>query len=76
MEALAKNSESMVNAQLMLSASSLVGRSVTYTGLDGKEAVGVVTAASVAGSNPSVRVGNADIPLSSVKEVRLNDKPA
>jgi flagellar basal-body rod modification protein FlgD len=67
---LAKNQEDMLAAQLMLGASNLVGRSVTFTGLDGKEASGLVTSATVVGSNPSLRIGNADIPLSSVKEVR------
>jgi flagellar basal-body rod modification protein FlgD len=54
----------------MLGASSLVGRTVTYTGTDGREATGVVTSASFTGSSPTVKVGNTDVPLSSVKEVR------
>jgi flagellar basal-body rod modification protein FlgD len=58
----------MVNAQLLVGASNLVGRTVTYTGLDGKDAVGVVMSTTL-GSSPTLKVGNTDVPLSSVKEV-------
>jgi flagellar basal-body rod modification protein FlgD len=67
---LAEVQQSLLSAQLMVGASSMVGRTVTYTGLDGKEAVGVVTSAKFSGSNPTLVVGNTDVPLSSVKEVR------
>jgi flagellar basal-body rod modification protein FlgD len=67
---LAKSQESMLSAQLSATASNLVGREVTYTGLDGKDAVGVVTAASISGSSPTIRIGNTEVPLSSVKEVQ------
>ena len=60
----------MLSAQLMLGASNLIGRTVTYTGTDGKEATGVVTSASFTGSSPTVKVGNTDVPLSSVRDVR------
>jgi flagellar basal-body rod modification protein FlgD len=66
---LAKAQESLVSAQLMLSASSLVGRSVTYTGADGVAVTGVVKSATFGGSSPTLKVGNTDVPLSSVKEV-------
>jgi flagellar basal-body rod modification protein FlgD len=70
LELLAKNQENMLSAQLMLGASNLVGRTVTFTALDGKEAVGVVTSATVSGSSPTLKVGDMDVPLSSVREVR------
>jgi len=70
LEELAKSQVNMLSAQLSMSAANLVGKTVTYTGLDGKDAVGVVQAASIAGSSPTVRVGNTDVPLSSVKEVQ------
>jgi flagellar basal-body rod modification protein FlgD len=67
---LADAQKDMVNAQLMLSASNLVGRTVTYPGPDGFDITGVVTSAKFGGSDPTLRVGNTDVPLSSVKEVR------
>ena len=66
---LAKAQEALVSSQLMLSASSLVGRSVTYTGADGVAVTGVVSSATFGGSSPTLKVGNTDVPLSSVKEV-------
>ncbi len=62
--------QQLVTAQLMLGATNLVGRTVTYPGPDGVERTGVVTSATISGSNPTVRVGNTDVPLSSVREVR------
>ena len=68
-EELAKYQQEMVTAQLMTTATSMIGRTVTYTGLDGKEATGVVTSATI-GSNPMLKVGDTEVALSSVKEVR------
>jgi flagellar basal-body rod modification protein FlgD len=65
---LAKVQQDTLTAQMSASASNLIGRTVTYTGLDGKEAVGVVTSTTL-GSSPTLKVGNTDVPLSSVKQV-------
>jgi flagellar basal-body rod modification protein FlgD len=62
--------QQMVTAQLQFGASNLVGKTVSYTGTDGVEANGLVTAATFSGSNPTVHIGNTDVPLSSVKSVR------
>lgn len=67
---LASAQQELVSAQLMLSASNLVGRTVTYKGADGVAVTGVVTSATIGGSNPTLKVGNMDVPLSSVTEVR------
>jgi flagellar basal-body rod modification protein FlgD len=69
LEELSKNQTELLTAQLMTSATSMIGRTVTYTGLDGKEASGVVTSTTI-GSNPTLKVGNTDVALSSVKEVK------
>ena len=67
---LATAQQQMVAAQLQFGASNLVGKTVSYTGTDGTEKTGVVSAATISGSNPTVKVGNTDVPLSSVTEVR------
>ena len=67
---LAAGQHDLLAAQLMLGASSLVGRAVTYTGSDGLEVSGTVSSATFSGSSPTLRVGNKDVPLSSVREVR------
>lgn len=68
--------QQMVSAQLMSSATNMVGRTVTYTGADGMSKTGIVTSATISGSNPTVKVGDTDVPLSSVKEVRNSSTTA
>jgi flagellar basal-body rod modification protein FlgD len=70
LEALADGQHELLSAQLMLGASTLVGRTVGYTASDGSAATGVVASATFSGSSPTLRVGNTDVPLSSVTEVR------
>jgi flagellar basal-body rod modification protein FlgD len=67
---LATVQQEMLATQQILSASSLVGRTVSYTNANGIEAAGVVSSAKLSGSSPTLRVGNTDVPLSSVREVR------
>lgn len=66
----ASGQQQIATAQLMLGATNLVGRTVTYTAANGDQVTGVVTSATISGSNPTVRVGNTDVALSSVREVR------
>lgn len=61
---------SMLSAQLMVGASNLVGRTVTYLDATGAEQTGVVKSATLGGSDPTLRVGYTDVQLSKVKEVR------
>jgi flagellar basal-body rod modification protein FlgD len=74
LEDLSKQQTEMVTAQLMASATSLIGRTVSYTGSDGNEHTGVV-ASTTLGSSPTLKVGNTDVALSSVKEVRPTTNP-
>jgi flagellar basal-body rod modification protein FlgD len=67
---MAEAQQQLVTAQLQFGASNLVGKTVNYVGTDGKDTTGVVTAARLMGSNSTLHVGNTDVPLSSVKEVR------
>ncbi|GGM61041.1 flagellar hook capping FlgD N-terminal domain-containing protein [Dactylosporangium sucinum] len=67
---LAEVEKELLSAQLQLGASNLVGRTVTYTGADDKEHTGVVSAAKFAGSTTTLRVGEADVPLSAITEIR------
>jgi flagellar basal-body rod modification protein FlgD len=75
LEEVAKQQQALVTAQLMTGATGLIGRTVTYTGIDGKEVTGVVTATTI-GSDPHLKVGNTDVALSSVKEVKNPPAPA
>jgi flagellar basal-body rod modification protein FlgD len=70
--ALVTAQQSMVTAQRVQAASNMVGRTVAYTTSDGHTGTGVVASASLTGSEPTLKVGNTDVPLSSVTEVRSN----
>jgi flagellar basal-body rod modification protein FlgD len=66
---LAQDQANLLKAQQMINASGMVGRTITYPGPDGADVTGVVSSATFTGSTPTLRVGNTDVPLSSVKEV-------
>lgn len=60
----------MLQAQRMIGASTLVGKTVTYMDDTGAMQTGVITAAKLNGdSEPTLRVGNTDVQLSKVTEV-------
>jgi flagellar basal-body rod modification protein FlgD len=72
LDEIAKSVSEMLAAQSMFATSSLVGRTVTYTGSDGAEMSGVVTSASFGPAGALLRVGatGTEIPVSAVKEIR------
>lgn len=72
LEEIARATSEMLAAQSVLGASGLVGRTVTWTDTDGSEASGVVTAARFGADGPVLRVGDTDLPVGSVKEVRAS----
>ncbi|PZM89243.1 MAG: flagellar hook capping protein [Actinobacteria bacterium] len=60
----------LLYGQLMLNASSLIGRTVSYLGPNDELLTGVVTAASFVGGTPMLRIGEDEVPLFDVIEVR------
>ncbi len=76
MSEIAKSQAESLAVQLRLSASSMIGRTIAYPGPDGTELTGVVTATTFSGSTPTLKVGNTDVPLSSVREVRHTAAPS
>ncbi|MER7283777.1 flagellar hook capping FlgD N-terminal domain-containing protein [Dactylosporangium sp. NPDC000244] len=76
LEDLATAEQSMLNAQLQLGASNLIGKTVTYADKDGHPITGVVSSAKFfTGGPPTLRVGNTDIALASVTEVSDGQTP-
>jgi flagellar basal-body rod modification protein FlgD len=57
-----------LGAQRLLSASSMIGRTVTYAG-EGGDISGTVTSARLSIDGPVLRVADKDVPLTAVKEV-------
>jgi flagellar basal-body rod modification protein FlgD len=67
------NIADLLSSQRMLSASTLVGQSVTYMDASGAKLDGVISAAKLNGdSEPILRIGDTDVLLSKVMEVRAN----
>ncbi|RKS80128.1 flagellar basal-body rod modification protein FlgD [Motilibacter peucedani] len=66
---IAEGQASMIAASNFQAASSMVGRSVTYPGADNVDVTGVVSSARFSADGPVLRVGDKDVPLTSVKEV-------
>jgi flagellar basal-body rod modification protein FlgD len=61
----------LLKSQRMVSASALVGHSVTYMDANGAQLTGVISAAKLNGdSEPMLRIGNTDVLLSKVMEVQ------
>jgi flagellar basal-body rod modification protein FlgD len=69
LQKLADDQQQMLSVQMMQSASAMVGRTVTFTKADGTEGTGVVSAATVGSTSPTLRVGATDVPLSSVTKI-------
>jgi flagellar basal-body rod modification protein FlgD len=67
----------MLQAQQLIGASALVGRTVTYQDANGVSQTGVVTRTKLNGdSEPTLVVGNTDVQLSKVTEVQQTADPA
>ena len=71
LEEIAKQSAQLAADEGSRTAASMLGRKVTYTDADGKEATGVVSGARLDPAGPVLLVGQAKVALSSVKEVAL-----
>ena len=70
LEELAKTNAELLAAERLTTATSMIGRSVTYTqGTEGTEATGVVTATRIGPMGPVLQVDGNEIPLTAVTSV-------
>jgi len=69
MEQSAQASTELLTAQRAQTASSLVGRTVSYVAADGTAQTGLVTAATISSANPTLKIGTSQIALSQVQQV-------
>ncbi|GAA1801018.1 hypothetical protein GCM10009682_23370 [Luedemannella flava] len=67
---LVTDQQNMLAGQHILSAGSLVGRTVSFPDENGITQTGVVNSATVLGSEPTLKVGDWTVPLSAVTEIR------
>ena|SRR5688500_3822118 len=69
LEELAKTNAALLSAGQMTTATSLIGRSVSYTNSEGTEATGVVTGMRTGPMGPALQVGSDEIQLGQVSAV-------
>src|SRR4051812_37254371 len=63
LDQLVHDQSTMLANQQMLSASNLVGKTITYSDANGADVTGVVAKATFGGSAPTLKVGDTDVPL-------------
>ena len=69
MESNSKSATQLLQAQLAQNASTMVGHTVSYTDNSGKQATGLVTAATISSTPPTLRIGSEDIALNQITQV-------
>ena len=75
LDAVAQQTSQALAAQMAFGASTLAGRSVTYLGEDGvTEVSGIVDTVRFTATGPVLSVGGADVPISSVTAVALQEQ--
>lgn len=70
LDELTRQNAELLSVNRMLGATSLVGRDVVTSAEDGSDSVGTVTGVRVTADGPLLKVGDREIPLAAVKEVR------
>jgi flagellar basal-body rod modification protein FlgD len=76
MEVVAEQTAQAFAAQMAFGASSLVGRSVTYTDAGGSQVTGAVEQVRFGGTGPMLSIDGVDVPMNSVVSVGQNPAPA
>src|SRR5688572_18683920 len=69
LEELAKTNAELLSAERMTTATSLIGRTVSYTNSEGTEATGVVTGMKTSPFGPVLKVGSDEVQVGSVTAV-------
>jgi len=64
-----QNITALLSAQKAQTATGLVGHSVSYLGTDGSTKTGVVTAATLSATDPTLKIGSDTITLDQVQQV-------
>ena len=72
LEELAKTNAELLSAERITTATSLIGKYVSYTNSEGTEATGIVTSTRIGPLGPSLQVGDDEIQLNAVSAVSAN----
>ena len=71
MNGMAATLTALVGAQQAQSATDLLGRTVSYVDGSGTEQTGTVSSVALASTGPTLTIGSATVPLTSVKNVAM-----
>jgi flagellar basal-body rod modification protein FlgD len=71
MQQLATSSTSQMQAEQQQTAASMVGKTITYTDSSGNLQGGLVSAATISGTTPTLTVGGQVVDLSAVQQVTM-----
>ena len=66
---LVNQNQTLLSTDAVVGVTSLLGRSVSWTGTDGADHTGVVSGAKFGTSGAVLRIGDQDVPLDLIKEV-------
>src|SRR3954463_5399933 len=69
LEEMAKQSTQLLAAQQSSAATGMLGQSIIASGSDGKDITGIVTGMRITADGPVLKIGNAEVAYSAVKEV-------
>ena len=72
MQAVADQTAQLVTSQMAFGASSLVGRSITWSDTDGTSHSGAVSGVQFGTEGPTLQVGTSSVPLAQVQSVSGN----
>jgi flagellar basal-body rod modification protein FlgD len=76
LESMEKATMELLTSERSRGATGMLGNQVTWTGLDGKDAHGVVTGVRMGSDGPTLEVGDTDVPYASVTKVTAAPAPA
>ena len=69
LEQIAKQSTDLLTSQQSATATGMLGQKIIATGKDGKDITGIVTGMRITADGPVLKIGNAEVAYSAVKEV-------
>jgi flagellar basal-body rod modification protein FlgD len=74
LEELARTNASLLAQERITTATSMIGREISYTNSEGTEATGVVTATRIGPLGPVLKVGNDEIQLTAITQVSATNQ--
>jgi flagellar basal-body rod modification protein FlgD len=75
LESMEKATMELLTSERSRGATGMLGTQVTWPGLDGKDATGVVTGVRMGSDGPTLEVGDTDVPYAAITKVKAAPAP-